>query len=276
MKRLCLIFLILIAAILAVSAAQADTISIRPYGLATPYWYGYSAGAKSDYYLSFPSLSANATAFPSLLTTNAPDVANSIWGVENGLRGEGATADAYEWTLTPDEPTADRTYTIGDFSGALPMVIAQGTMQTQVSQGEPGGTSADVTGSSITIPDGWLSAGKTLRWTVSGESGGGNALFKVHLYTEGVASQDIFSLSTANGAAGDWTAIIEMAAIDDNTQIITGRLFAEGGAEVIVVVATATIDKANAGTIPAKLRLETTHVGDSVSAEHVKVEFFKE
>lgn len=37
----------------------ADTISVRPYGIATPYWYGYSAGVKSTYYLEHPTLTAN-------------------------------------------------------------------------------------------------------------------------------------------------------------------------------------------------------------------------
>lgn len=37
----------------------AGAVSVRPYGVATPYWYGYSSGVKSTYYLSHPTLSSN-------------------------------------------------------------------------------------------------------------------------------------------------------------------------------------------------------------------------
>jgi len=48
------------------------------------------------------------------LATNAPDAANSIWAESNKIVLEGATADAYETSITPTDPTADRTVTIPD------------------------------------------------------------------------------------------------------------------------------------------------------------------
>jgi len=42
--------------------AWAGTISQQPYGISTPYWYGYSSGAPASYYLAMPTLSANDTA----------------------------------------------------------------------------------------------------------------------------------------------------------------------------------------------------------------------
>ena len=55
----------------------------------------------------------------STLTTNAPDIANSVWLGTNGLVFEGATADDYEGSLTVTDPTADRTWTLPDVSGTV-------------------------------------------------------------------------------------------------------------------------------------------------------------
>ena len=53
----------------------------------------------------------------STLTTNAVDIANSVWGISNGLVFEGATADAFEITIAPADVTADVTLTL-PLSGA--------------------------------------------------------------------------------------------------------------------------------------------------------------
>ncbi len=37
----------------------AGAVSERPNGIATPYWYSFSSGAKSTYYLEHPTLTAN-------------------------------------------------------------------------------------------------------------------------------------------------------------------------------------------------------------------------
>lgn len=42
------------------------------------------------------------------------DVANAVSGLNNGLLFEGATADAFETTITVTDPTADRTFTFAD------------------------------------------------------------------------------------------------------------------------------------------------------------------
>lgn len=55
----------------------------------------------------------------STLTTNTPGAANSVWGASNGLIFEGATADAFEGTLTLSDVTADRTWTLPDRSGTV-------------------------------------------------------------------------------------------------------------------------------------------------------------
>lgn len=63
---------------------------------------------------------ASGTLFLSSLATNAPDVANGVWGVSNGLTFEGATADAFEATISPADVAQDVTVTIPDAaSGAF-------------------------------------------------------------------------------------------------------------------------------------------------------------
>lgn len=62
---------------------------------------------------------ASGTAMVSTLATNAPEAANSVWGASNGLVFEGATANAYETTLTVTDPTADRTITLPDRTGTI-------------------------------------------------------------------------------------------------------------------------------------------------------------
>lgn len=66
---------------------------------------------------------ASGTAMLSTLATNAPDAANSVTGASNGLLFEGATADEFETTIAPTDPTADRTWTIPNKSGTFESTI---------------------------------------------------------------------------------------------------------------------------------------------------------
>lgn len=73
----------------------------------------------ADQTVIVPNFAVAYSLLGSTLTTNTVDAANSIWGVSNNLRLEGATADAYEGSLTLTDPTADRTFTLPDASGAV-------------------------------------------------------------------------------------------------------------------------------------------------------------
>lgn len=55
----------------------------------------------------------------STLATNEQDVANSFWFGTNQLIAEGATADAFETVVTPQDATADNSVVIPDDSGTL-------------------------------------------------------------------------------------------------------------------------------------------------------------
>lgn len=63
----------------------------------------------------------------SALTTNAIDAANSITGASNALVFEGATANDFETSLSPEDPTADNTLTLPDDSGVLTFTPGGGT-----------------------------------------------------------------------------------------------------------------------------------------------------
>jgi hypothetical protein len=74
----------------------------------------------ADIVYTFPTGTVTPVAvMTSTLATNAPDAANSVYGVSNGLTFEGATADGNETTLSPQDPTADNTVTIPDDGGIL-------------------------------------------------------------------------------------------------------------------------------------------------------------
>src|SRR3989344_1624904 len=70
----------------------------------------------ADVTITLPASSAAAGIFLTSLTTNAVDVANSVTGTSNGLLLEGATADAFEITISPVDPTADATWSIPNFA----------------------------------------------------------------------------------------------------------------------------------------------------------------
>lgn len=72
----------------------------------------------ADQTFTIPNFAVSAAFLASTLTTNNISAANSIWGVSNALTFEGATADAFETSVTVTDPTADRTVTYPDASGS--------------------------------------------------------------------------------------------------------------------------------------------------------------
>jgi len=248
----------------AIGLVWAGAVSERPYGVSTPYWYGYTSGAKTGYYIGFPTLTANVAPFVSTLTTNAPDAANSIWGISNKLQFEGATADAYETSVTPADPTADRTITLPDYTGGIPLVIAQGSTQTSVAN-----DTADETGSSLSLADGWFTAGKTLKITIYGTCTGANAIKNVILYIDDAA---IVTLATASADVGDWKAeFILHEHTDTANQDAMGVLTMDQEA-VYVDYATDTTDFNDGGATTVKCQIVSGNASDTITAEYVLIE----
>jgi hypothetical protein len=65
---------------------------------------------------SFKFPATSNTVLTSSLSTNDVDAANAIWGASNALVLEGATADGFETTLSPVDPTADQTVSLPNFA----------------------------------------------------------------------------------------------------------------------------------------------------------------
>ena len=84
---------------------------------------------------------ASGTVMLSTLATNAPEVANSVTGISNGLAFEGATGgDGFQTILVPvDTTTADKTITLPNVTGTAhvdeatqPLIASTGTFATDV------------------------------------------------------------------------------------------------------------------------------------------------
>jgi hypothetical protein len=86
----------------------------------------------ADGSLLIPALATGTTQYTMVtaLATNIADAANSVTGASNGLLFEGATADAYETTLTPADATADRTLTLPNKSGTIATIQQTYTLDT--------------------------------------------------------------------------------------------------------------------------------------------------
>lgn len=77
----------------------------------------FDASLTASRYYTTPN--ADGGILISTLSTNSPEASSSIWGVNNGLTFEGLTADVYETTLSPVDPTKDNLILIPDASGTM-------------------------------------------------------------------------------------------------------------------------------------------------------------
>lgn len=78
----------------------------------------------ADQTVSIPNFAVAYALLGSTLTTNTVDAANSVWGVSNGIVLEGATADGFETTISPADPTADQTITIPNNAAASALMTS--------------------------------------------------------------------------------------------------------------------------------------------------------
>jgi len=216
----------------------------------------------SDGVISLPT-GVTGTLMSTSLATNGAEIANSVSGGTNSLIFEG-TADAFELTIDSADATADRTTTIPDYTGGLPLIIAQSSAQITSTN-----SIADVTGSSLSLPDGWFGAGKTLKWTLYGTCSGANAAKNIMLYIDNAA---IVTLATEAADVGDWKAefiLHEHTAFA--TQDAMGVALMDNEA-VIADYATDTTDFNDGGATTVKCQIQSQHSSDDISVEYVVVE----
>lgn len=178
---------------------------------------------------------------------------------------EGATYDDYQTALTATDPTADNAIVLPDYAGAIPVVVQQG--YTQFSHSEA--TTVDVTGATLTLPDGWFVEGKSFRIKAGGTVTGANGAVTVALYLEDGA---VCTMTTAAGAAGDWTAEFVIVATGAATQRIIGNLVAGAGADIVADYAADTTDTTVVGTIPLALQVGLASAEDAITCEYWVIE----
>jgi hypothetical protein len=136
----------------------------------------------SDTTLTFPNGGGSSAAFMlSALTTNDVDAANAVWGVSNGLRFEGATADGFELSVAPTDVGADVTATLPG-GGNAAYAVALSTLTTNDVDAANSvwfvtgsaivfeGATADANEATLTFAD--PAADGTLTLTVAGQAAG--------------------------------------------------------------------------------------------------------
>ena len=145
----------------------------------------------------------------SSLATNGPDIANSVTGGTNGMIFEGATANNFETTITPTDPTADRTITLPDQSGTVVTTPYVGDIT----------TSADVTGGNAGAINQFIGV-------VRGKMVGLGTM------ANGTSNTVTVDIGDSETPATDWTAVD-----GDTTMSNDGTYYRQGTASLKMAVA---------------------------------------
>lgn len=104
---------------------STGTVALNPYGASIEFEGATANDFETTLAVADPTTpdktvtlpDATGTVMLSTLATNAPDAANAVTGASNALVLEGATANDFETTISPTDPTADRTITLPDATG---------------------------------------------------------------------------------------------------------------------------------------------------------------
>lgn len=204
------------------------------------------------------------------ITINAADIltltqADATGIVINGGNAsfvfEGVTADDYETTVTVSDPKADRTITLPDYTGSVPIIADQSTIQTSIVN-----NTATVTDTSIALPAAWFNGGETIRYRLFGTKVGANAAMVVNLY---LLDGNVLTLTAADADAGDWTADIYCMSTAAATQDCFGTFMQTANA-VVFDHATGAKDLAAGGNIYCTIT--SANGADTVTVESIIVE----
>ena len=119
-----------------------------------------------------------------VITTGNLSAITSLGTLTSDIVFEGATADAYETTLTVTDPTADRTITLPNVDGTvittgnLSSITSVGTLSSLTISGDltVNGTTTTINSTTVTVDDKNLELGSTVSPSDAGADGGGITL----------------------------------------------------------------------------------------------------
>lgn len=202
-------------------------------------------------------------------------LASSSWSVSTAgvientvsIELEGSSVDAADITLSAEDPTANRAIELPDYAGAIPLVIYNGTAAVDCTGV---GATTDITGSELSLLDGWFTAGKALKWTIYGRTdGSGGQAMALQIYIDDGA------FCAVNFEAGQSDDFVAEFVLDEHTdaanQDILGKLLADTFAPEVDVDVDTT-DFNDGGATGVKLQGTTNHAADHIYIDHIVIE----
>lgn len=170
----------------------------------------------ADRTLTLPN--ETAAVMVSSLTTNATDAANAVTGASNALVFEGATANDFETSLSPTDPTADRTITVPDITGTMVVTTSSPTLGAVTVTTVGPATPAANTLYTDNIVKGWI------KFADSGTAG---------------ITDDFNVTSIADNGTGDYTVTWDRDFANDSYAVVGTALDATSPDHYVVVIAQA-------------------------------------
>ncbi len=217
----------------------------------------------ADKTVLIPTTTASAL-MVSVLTTNDVNVANSIWGVSNGLAMGGATgANGLEITVSPFDPQVDSTAVVGNWTGSVVMMIAD----TGTASGHTLIDGATATNCTVTIEDDTLIAGGVLTVQAMGTFAGASNPGEVFLAIDGTT---IVKVVQATAGADDWVVDCTMYNVTAATQEANCVLSVDTDAAVVVTRAVDTTDFAG-GNVVVGIYIASGNGSDTTTLESCQI-----
>lgn len=197
-----------------------------------------------------------------LMSTTDPGEADSITGQANGFIFEGATDNAYETSLTVQDPTLDNTQVLPNADGHV-VVMDTTTWSTATDFTASNNTNQHT----IAVGAGQLGAGNGLRITFAGNLSASNGAMDIKLEVDGTDKANL-DIDTGTGDFhGEFVLYCSTAA----TEEISGYVVAAGDTD-----AEHDTDTHNFGTTGANVDVEFTsdNAGDTITVYYILVEAF--
>jgi hypothetical protein len=243
---------------------------------------GGNIGLESDGDLTY-NPSTGTLNVPNISVTGTQTIVNSVtMNASNAVIFEGATADAYETTLSTVDATADRTINLPNQSGTLPVLAAASATQITstpaelnlIDGGTARGTTAVASGDGILIND-----GGTMRMTnvdtvstyfSSHNVGGGNIVTTGALNAGSITS----GFGTINNGSSTitTTGAVATGAITAGGNIIipnAGNIGSAGDTDALAIASNGVVTFSQIPVMPANSIDSDEYIDGSIDREHL-------